>query len=113
MTITLKLTGDPATGPYKVEAILSQPAPVDFLLDGVAGVFWHEGVAPYSLFGDDGPGKLKAGTLGNGPHTIIARVGTVESAPLVFHEGPPPAPKTIEDRVGALETWARPQGFPG
>ena len=70
--VTLVVTGNPASGPYAVEAQTTLPGAltVNFFVDGS---FVHqESVAKYCLFGGDGP--CGAGTLGAGTHVIKAQV---------------------------------------
>jgi beta-galactosidase len=71
-SVTLVVTGNPASGPYAVEAqtTLTGALTVNFFVDGS---FVHqENVAKYCLFGGDGP--CATGTLGAGAHVIKAQV---------------------------------------
>jgi hypothetical protein len=70
--VTLVVTGNPANGPYAVEAqtTLAGALTVNFFVDGS---FVHqENIAKYCLFGGDGP--CGTGTLGAGTHVIKAQV---------------------------------------
>ena len=70
--VALVVTGNPATGPYAVEAqtTLTGALTVNFFVDG--GFVHQENVGKYCLFGGDGP--CNAGALGAGAHVIKAQV---------------------------------------
>jgi hypothetical protein len=77
----LVLTGDPAIGPYAVEAKTNVPGSikVEFYVDG--NLFRVESSAPYSLFGDNG--RPYSGTLGTGTHLVEAKVSSQTATTLV------------------------------
>src|SRR4029453_1564317 len=66
--VNVGVSGDPATGPYAVEATttLTGSLTMNFLLDGF--LVHQEGIPKYCLFGGDGP--CATGALGVGPHVI-------------------------------------------
>ena len=100
--VTLVVTGNPASGPYAVEAQspLTGPLIMNFLVDGS---FVHqESVSKYCLFGSDT--ICSAGTLGAGAHVIKAQALAPGSAAVLAEtyitvtEGssaPPPSPVTL------------------
>src|SRR4029453_4893646 len=65
------VSGNPATGPYAVEAqtTLTGSLTVNFFVDGT--LFHEEGIPKYCLFGGDAP--CATGTLGAGSHVILAQ----------------------------------------
>jgi len=71
-TVNLVVIGDPATGPYTVEARTTIPGDirVQFFVDG--NLYRTENIFGYFLFGGDTSGIL--GRLGVGKHNILARV---------------------------------------
>jgi len=71
-SVTLVITGDPATGPFAVEAqtALTGALTVNFFVDGT--FVNQETAARYCLFGGDA--VCGAGTLGAGAHVIKAQV---------------------------------------
>jgi hypothetical protein len=109
-TIALQVTGDPATGPYAVEALTSTSTSVAvrFLVDGV--LYRQENSARWCLFGDGGAGTpCNTGILGAGEtHTVTARmVDTVSGAVLaevmtsvveIAPTSPPPPPPPCTPR---------------
>jgi len=91
-SVALVVTGNPATGPYAVEAqtTLTGALTVNFFVDGS---FAHqESIPKYCLFGGDGP--CNTGTLGAGAHVVKAQVlrqsdGTVQAeTQITVTEGP-------------------------
>jgi Divergent InlB B-repeat domain len=70
--VTLAVSGNPATGPYAVEAQTTLPGPltVNFFVDG--GFVQQEVAAKYCLFGGDA--ACGTGVLGAGAHVIKAQV---------------------------------------
>ena len=80
-SLTLVVTGNPATGPYAVEArtTLAGPLTVQFSVDG--SFFHQESVAAYCLFGGDGP--CLTGTLGTGAHVIKAQASAQGSSTIL------------------------------
>ena len=71
-TVNLVVIGDPATGPYTVEARTTIPGDirVQFFVDG--NLYRTENIFGYFLFGGDTSGILSR--LGVGTHNILARV---------------------------------------
>jgi subtilisin len=71
-TVTLVVSGNPATGPYAVEAQTTLPGAltVNFVVDGSS--VHQESVPKYCLFGGDA--TCTTGTLGAGAHVIKAQV---------------------------------------
>ena len=72
-TVTLVVSGDPATGPYTVEATSSSSGDirVEFWVDGALRQTENSG--PYFLFGDTSGVPAKS-TLGAGAHTVLGKV---------------------------------------
>ncbi|HXK32583.1 MAG TPA: hypothetical protein VNM91_01035 [Dehalococcoidia bacterium] len=95
ITVTLAVVGDVESDAYNVRADvhgLSGDIRVRWVVSGNSD-FHTENVNPYYLFGDDGV-EPYLGTLGDGQHTVVARVlpqsgGQVlaESAPLEIGRG--------------------------
>jgi hypothetical protein len=95
--VSLKVVGNPATGPWGVEGSTTDPRDVmaTLRLDGV--VYHVEHNAPYSFPGDNGT-TTKTGLFGRGSHTVefvfyvegtTTEIGRVS---MTVHEGIPPAP---------------------
>lgn len=99
--VTLVVTGDPAAGPYAVEAQVTPPGAwqVTFLVDST--LFHQESVSAYCLFGGDGP--CATGTLGTGAHVITAQVFQQGGITILAEsqitvtggQSPPPGPSVI------------------
>ncbi|OGF81861.1 hypothetical protein A2930_01970 [Candidatus Giovannonibacteria bacterium RIFCSPLOWO2_01_FULL_45_34] len=82
VSVTLNLVGNPATGPYTLEAQTSVAGDikVEFWVDG--NLYRTENFYPYTLFGDNGS-SFFTGTLGQGSHTVSAKVYGQNSSTLL------------------------------
>jgi hypothetical protein len=117
-TVALTVTGNPATGPYNVQAVTSLPGDirVEFWVDGA--LRRTENAAPYSLFGDSG-GVLLTSTLGAGSHAVVGKVyaqtgSTVlaEAAITITEGGPSPATVNLTvNRSGEGTVVSAPAGI--
>lgn len=70
-SVTINISGDPALGPYAVEAVTDVPSPkVNFLVDG--NPYHTESDPKYCMFGGDA--TCNTGVLGGGTHTVKVQV---------------------------------------
>src|SRR6266536_4810804 len=100
--VALVVTGNPATGPYAVEAQTTLPGAltVNFFVDGTS--VHQESIPKYCLF--EGDAACATGTLGAGAHVIKAQVfaqggsTVLAETQISVTEGsspPPPGPVTL------------------
>jgi hypothetical protein len=109
----LVVVGNPAAGPYTVQATPAPGLNVTSVMFDVDGhYFLTDTVAPFDLFRTGGSDGVPQ-TLGSGPHAVRAEGrdaggATVATASLNLWEGPPPPPAPLSPLLPADNIWNTP-----